>query len=291
MHNIVTSVAGRQGPARANPPTTLEEPLNLMITSEMLDEILIYTNSKIRSIREKYKKFTRQVRRIGSTAKKSSPCFVADTDNIKLRAFFGLLYLQGAFKTGHEDLHSLWATDGTGRDIFRCTMSLKRFLFLLSSIRFDNETTRQERVRTDKFAPISKIFHSFVSNACKNYSPCEYLTIDEMLVSFRGRCGFRMYVPSKPAKYGLKVHILQDVKTHYMLQAEVYTGARGVKAERNTLSVPAQTVLRMVNPFTNTNRNVTADNWYTSIEVVDKLKKIGLTYVGTIKKNKRQIPI
>ena len=51
MHNIVTSVAGLQGPARANPPTKPKEALNLMKTTEMLDEILIYTNSKLRSIR------------------------------------------------------------------------------------------------------------------------------------------------------------------------------------------------------------------------------------------------
>lgn len=40
----------------------------------------------------------------------------------------------------------------------------------------------------------------------------------------------------------------------------------------------------------NTNRNVTADNWFSSIEIVEELRKRGLTYVGTLKKNKREIP-
>ncbi|UYV62147.1 CAP1 [Cordylochernes scorpioides] len=33
-----------------------------------------------------------------------------------------------------------------------------------------------------------------------------------------------------------------------------------------------------------------ADNWFTSIELVDKLKEHGLTYLGTMRKNKPQIP-
>lgn len=238
----------------------------------------------------KYKKFTRRSVRVGSLAKKTRPHFVGDTDIIELRAFIGLLYLQGAFKSGHEDLESLWATDGTGRDIFRSTMSLKRFLFLLSCLRFDDYTTRQERLKTDKLAPISKIFQNFVANSCKNYNPCELLTIDEMLVPFKGRCGFRMYIPSKPAKYGLKVQILADSRNHYMIQAEVYTGSLGTTSNKSSHSLPTQTVLRLVKPIAQTNRNITADNWYSSIELVDELKKIGLTYVGTIKKNKRQIP-
>jgi hypothetical protein len=80
-----------------------EEAFSLIITPEMLDESVTHTNSKIQSIRVKYKKFTR---RIGSTAKKSRPCLVADTDIVERRAFIGLLYLQGTFKSGHEDLES-----------------------------------------------------------------------------------------------------------------------------------------------------------------------------------------
>jgi len=28
--------------------------------------------------------------------------------------------------------------------------------------------------------------------------------VDEQLLGFRGRCGFRMYVPNKLVKYGIK---------------------------------------------------------------------------------------
>lgn len=39
-----------------------------------------------------------------------------------------------------------------------------------------------------------------------------------------------------------------------------------------------------------TDKNVTADNWFSSLEVVDELLKINLTYVGIVKKDKKAIP-
>lgn len=51
-----------------------------------------------------------------------------------------------------------------------------------------------------------------------------------------------------------------------------------------------QCVIRLTKPIQGTNRNVTADNWFSSIQLVDELLKRKLTYVGTVKKNKREIP-
>lgn len=96
-----------------------------------------------------------------------SPVFIQETDKVELEALLGLLYLQGCFKSGHE-LRSLWATDGTGRDIFRCTMSLARFSVLLCCLRFDDEATRRERVKENRLAAISDIFDQFVDNSKQN---------------------------------------------------------------------------------------------------------------------------
>jgi len=39
-----------------------------------------------------------------------------------------------------------------------------------------------------------------------------------------------------------------------------------------------------------TNRNVTTDNWFTSIELAEQLRVKKLTLVGTLKKNKCEVP-
>jgi hypothetical protein len=41
------------------------------------------------------------------------------------------------------------------------------------------------------------------------------VTTDEKLEAFRGRCGSKQYIPSKPNKYGIKIHALVDAKVLY----------------------------------------------------------------------------
>lgn len=95
----------------------------------------------------------------------------------------------GVKKQSHTDCREIWDAD-TGSIISRACMSAKRFLFLLRAIRFDDTTNRQERRQSDKLAPITAILDSFVSNCKNNYVLGEYMTIDEMLVPYRDRCGF-----------------------------------------------------------------------------------------------------
>ena len=48
----------------------------------------------------------------------------------------------------------------------------------------------------------------------KYYEPSTYATFDEQLLSFRGRCAFKIYMPKKPDKYGLKIVSINDAETH-----------------------------------------------------------------------------
>ncbi|KAJ8934657.1 hypothetical protein NQ318_017036, partial [Aromia moschata] len=65
-------------------------------------------------------------------------------------------------------------------------------------IRFDDIETRQERVALDKLAPIRTLFNHFNENLKNSYSHSDYVTVDEKLEAFRGRCGFRQYILNKP---------------------------------------------------------------------------------------------
>ena len=51
-----------------------------------------------------------------------------------------------------------------------------------------------------------------------------------------------------------------------------------------------QAVLDLITIISGTNRNITTDNYYTSIPLANELKSRQLTLVGIMKKNKRCIP-
>ncbi|XP_066260434.1 piggyBac transposable element-derived protein 4-like [Euwallacea similis] len=137
-----------------------------------------------------------------------------DVDNIDMFAFFGLLLLAGVYRSNNESTESLWDCE-KGRPIFGATMSLKTFKKISRVIRFDNRQTRIEILP-------------------KLYNPSENVTVNEQLVAFRGRCPFRQYMPSKPAKYGIKFWVLCDSATSYVWSIQPYTGKEiGSIPERN----------------------------------------------------------
>ena len=53
----------------------------------------------------------------------------------------------------------------------------KSFLFLLYCLCFNNSTTRDQRLETDKLAPISKIYNQFILACEANYSPGDGCTV------------------------------------------------------------------------------------------------------------------
>ncbi|KAF2903079.1 hypothetical protein ILUMI_03113 [Ignelater luminosus] len=222
----------------------------LLLPDSAVEEIVDFTNKKIATARGKYKRFKRS----RSSRTLLTHTSVKDTDLLEIKPFLGLLYLQGIYKSGHEDMRSLWATKGRGRPIFRVTMSLARFSFLPACFRFNNLDNGTERA-------ISEIFQKFVENCKACYCPGTYVTVDEMLIPFRGRCSFK---------------------------AKIYAGAEVGNKNKEDLKLanPTQVVLRFAAPIFGTNRNITVDNWYSSVELVEELRKYNITHAGTLKKIK-----
>ncbi|KAM4036366.1 LOW QUALITY PROTEIN: piggyBac transposable element-derived protein 4-like [Anomaloglossus baeobatrachus] len=201
-------------------------------------------------------------------------------DLTALNAFIGLLLLAGVYRSYCQSTSTLWDSE-TGRHIFRATMSVKRFHQISRVLRFDNKSNRIERRATDKLAPIRDLWNKWVENLPIFYNPGDNVTVDEQLVSFRGRCPFRQCIQSKPAKYGIKIWTLCDSKSVYALNAQVYIGKQAGQSENNQ-------GMRVVLDLTQglKGQNVTCDNFFTSYQLGQVLMKRKITMLGTIRKNK-----
>lgn len=273
--NIITQLPGVSQKSKS--ATSELECWNLFFSNDMLQNVLTYTNARIE-------------RKMASYPDLSKHTYMKVCSMVELKAVIGLLYIAGLIRSGRQNLSDLWASDGTGVEIFRLVMSEQRFHFIQSCLCFDEDTSREERKKIDNLAPIRELFEEFVENCKTAYIPGDCLTIDEMLIAFRGRCRFRQYIPSKPSKYGIKIIALVDAKNYYILNLEIYAGKQppGPFAASNK---PYDIVNRIVLPISKSNRNITFDNWFTSYELVQHLlKEHRLTSVGTLRKNKRQIP-
>ncbi|UYV83449.1 hypothetical protein LAZ67_23001049 [Cordylochernes scorpioides] len=179
----------------------------------------------------------------------------------EIKALLGIIYFLGVMKANKLNTDDAWARDSTGFELCRIAMSENRFRFLLRVIRFDDKATRNERLRQDKLEAVRLILDTFVKNCQKHYSPSEYITVDEKLDAFRGKCNFRQYIPRK-----------------------------NPEGPYNVSNSPSD-VERLCEPIKGTGRNVTMDNWFTSYSLALKLlQQYRLAIVGTLKRNKKEIP-
>jgi len=126
----------------------------------------------------------------------------------------------------------------------------------------------------------------------KNYRdvyPGEHITLEEQLRCFRGRCGFRMYIPMKPAKYGMKIIMACDSQSYFMLNAIPYLGknrksvanvgdflqhagdcyAASAAVEEKPLS--QYMTEKLVKRYSGSGRNVIVDKCFTSVHLVKSL--------------------
>ena len=85
-----------------------------------------------------------------------------------------MLYLAGIYHNNRVNLEELWRMDD-----FKIVMNLKRFLFLLRALRFDDIHTRAERKRIDRLAPIRAFFEKFINN-CQKYAILSERTLQLM---------------------------------------------------------------------------------------------------------------
>lgn len=206
---------------------------------------------------------------------------------VELKAFIGLLLLAGVNRSHMEQLRELWSPQG-GRPIFCATMSLNRFKALLRYLRFDNKNTRAARREHDKLAAFRDIWEMFIPTLRKHYIPGPDMTVDEQLVPFRGKCPFRQYIPSKPAKYGIKVWWNCDAITSYPLKGEIYLGRQ--PGEDRQAGLGATVVKNTTGPWLRSGRNIVCDNFFTSVPLAEELLLEHTTIVGTMRKNKAEIP-
>ena len=93
---------------------------------------------------------------------------------------------------------------------------------------------------------------------------------------------------SKPRSYGIKYWILADAENHYCCNAIPYLGREG---DAPAVSLGAQLIKNLVEPIKGTNRNVTHNRYFTSVDLFEEHYNDTLTAVGTVIPNRRHLSL
>ena len=204
----------------------------------------------------------------------------------ELKAGLAIILRAGSDRDNFTELDNLWQPQDS-RPFYRAVMSLVRFKFLLRCLRFDNWHTREERKVDNKFAVVAEIWDIFLINLRRAYIPDDCITVDEQLVGYRGRIPGRTYIPSKPRKYGLKIFSACESSSGYALNGIPYGGKEGDQVHRN---LAQDIVMRLLEPYFGTGRDVCTNNFFTSYDLAKQLLQENLTSLGTIRRHRREVP-
>lgn len=203
----------------------------------------------------------------------------------ELNAFISILILRGLSKV--PSLGDCWSAN-LGNPRIIATMSRNRFTDIMRHLRFDDRETRSERVKTDRFAAISGVWGSFVTNCITSYNPGPHITVDEQLFPSKTRCRFLQYIASKADKFGLKFWVASDLKSKYICNVLPYLGKDPCRPTHERLS--ESVVMQLMEPFLDRGRNVTTDNFFTSLSLAQRLLSRKTTLLGTVNRIRREIP-
>ena len=113
------------------------------------------------------------------------------------------------------------------------------------------------------------------------------IIVNEQLFPTKDRCRFAQCMPSKAD--GIKFLLAADVDSKYLINGFLYL-EKGNQSPFN-VSFSEDVVLRLISPFENKRRNVTTDNFFTTLKLAEALKSKNTSRVRTVKRSRREIPV
>ena len=167
-------------------------------------------------------------------------------------------------------------------------MTSKRFELLLRFLHL-NDSQRQPQRGEAGFDRLYKIRPLLDQTFKTSYTPSQYISIDESMISYKGRLSFLQYLPKKPHKWGLKAWVLADSENGYTWGWRLYTGKED--GER-AVGLAQQVVLQLVEDDRLKHKGyvVVTDSFYSSPTLFKELVARGFGACGTVRRDRRGLP-
>ena len=94
-------------------------------------------------------------------------------------------------------------------------------------------------------------------------TPGRQISVDESVITFKGRVSFRQYLKGKPNPWGIKAFVLADSRTGYMTRVRIYYGK-----ETQLIDCPlphtVKVVMTLVEPYHDKGYDLYLDRFYGS---------------------------
>lgn len=176
-----------------------------------------------------------------------------------------------------------WSTDKLiTTPIFGELSTRNRYLSIMRYLHFADNNTEEE----GKLRKIQPIIENLRKKFEKAVIPWENLCVDESLMLWKGRLSFKQYIPSKRHRFGVKLFMLCDCDTKFVLNFIVYTGAETELDNHPEVGIPGSVVLTLMKNYLKKNHTLFIDNWFSSPTLFERLLEERTKACGTVRKNR-----
>ena len=184
--------------------------------------------------------------------------------------------------------------DFTNTPFFDRYMTRLQFEKILSNLHLnDNRTTNR-----DPQYKLRPMIDMIDRNFLQVYTPKMNVSVDEASCPFKGRLGFKMYNPRKPARFHTHLYQVCESESGYCTGLEIFTGNKNSDCIKISKPIdPACTIttklvlgLLQKSKLLDEGYHVNMDNYYASVELFDELFLCMTFAVGTCRSNRKAVP-
>ncbi len=227
-----------------------------------------------------------------SATRKSTPSAREwhDTSVEEMKAFIGILILIGIIKLPRLEMYWSHKYPLITTPSIAAIMPRVRFEQLFRFFHLSINSTEPLIVPVaDRLVKVRKFLDLITAQFEKLYNMHQECSIDEAMIKFKGRLGFKQYLKDKPIKWGIKVFALADATNGYVKRSQVYTG-KGVENNNGQVGLCTKVVLDLMQGLEFSGAHLYTDNYYTSPILFRYLYSRGINACGTAHTNRRFFP-
>nr|CAH7753302.1 unnamed protein product [Callosobruchus chinensis] len=206
----------------------------------------------------------------------------------EMKCFIGVLILSGyvihpkrsMYWENRNDTHNVMVTEAISRD---------RFSQIMKVIHFCDNTALD---KSDRYAKLRPLF-TLLNKKFLEFAPLEQQhSIDETMVPHFGKHGCKQFIRGKPIRWGYKLWV-GALTLGYVIWFSAYQGASSDAVNniyKTDYGLGSSVILQYTDilrsKWNHTQFNLYFDNFFTSIHLLDELKKRGFNATGTIRENR-----
>jgi len=210
----------------------------------------------------------------------------------EMKKFLALILLTGIVRK--PEMNMYWSTNPLiCTPLFSQIMTRNRFFSILKFWHFVDPETGN-RPQSDKMYKIRPVIDHMQNKFQSAIVPEQNIALDEELLLFKGRLGFRQYMPLKRSRFGVKLFCVCESSTAYVLKFHIYAGKHApmdviynsLPPETENFNKTDKLVIYMLSELLGHGHTVYMDNFYNNVQLAEYLHSRLTGVCGTMRKNR-----